>query len=99
MADTAPAKQSPTAEAIVTITNLKGLHARASSKFVECAESFSAEITVTRGNQSVDGKSILDVMMLAAGPGSEIQLEAIGEDAGAAISALSALIEAKFDEE
>lgn len=86
-------------EAIVVIRNVKGLHARASAKFVKCAEKFDAQITVTRDGQSVGGTSIMGLMMLAAGPGSELHLAAAGPQAPEALQALVRLVEAGFDEE
>ena len=81
------------------ITNQRGLHARASAKFVKCAESFDAEVTVTRDGQSVGGPSIMGLMMLAAGPGTEIFLTATGPEAPEALEALVALVVAGFGEE
>jgi phosphocarrier protein len=86
-------------EAIVTIRNRKGLHARASAKFVKCAETFDAAITVTRDGHSVGGTSIMGLMMLAAGPGSQLHLRAEGRDAPEALEALVALVEAGFGED
>jgi phosphocarrier protein len=83
----------------VEITNKRGLHARASAKFAKLAGDFDAVITVQRDGQSVDGQSIMDLMMLAAGPGAILDLEAEGPDAEAALDALVALIDARFDEE
>ncbi|HVY41575.1 MAG: HPr family phosphocarrier protein [Bacteroidota bacterium] len=91
------ASDKPRAE--VTIRNKKGLHARASAKFVKCAESFDAVVRVTRDGQTVGGGSIMGLMMLAAGPGSSILIEAEGPQAPEAIDALVALVEAGFDEE
>ena len=65
----------------IEIVNKKGLHARASAKFVQCAEQFDAAITVTRGHESVGGTSIMGLMMLAAGPGVTITIQATGTDA------------------
>lgn len=87
------------ASASVLIRNLKGLHARASAKFVKCAETFDAAITVTRDGQSVGGTSIMGLMMLAATPGSHIDISAQGPDAEAALAALVALVESGFGEE
>jgi phosphocarrier protein len=81
------------------IANRKGLHARASAKFVKCAEQFDAEIRVTRGSESVGGTSIMGLMMLAAGLGSTITIEAEGPDADAALRALAILIETGFGED
>ena len=86
-------------EAKVIIRNRKGRHARASAKFVKCAENFDAEITVTRDGQSVGGTSIMGLMMLAAGPGTEILLSATGVEAPEAIEALVALVVAGFGED
>ncbi len=83
----------------VEITNKRGLHARASAKFAKLAAEFDAEISVSRDGQSVDGQSIMDLMMLAAGPGSTVDIQAEGPDAEAALDALVALIAARFDEE
>ncbi|HEY5084481.1 MAG TPA: HPr family phosphocarrier protein, partial [Rhizomicrobium sp.] len=68
----------------IEIINKKGLHARASAKFVQCAEQFEAEITVTRGHESVGGTSIMGLMMLTAGPGITITIQATGKEAGPA---------------
>ncbi len=86
-------------EAVVTIRNRKGLHARASAKFVKCAETFDAQVTVTRDGQSVGGTSIMGLMMLAAGPGSELHLAAEGPEAPEALEALVALVDAGFGED
>jgi phosphocarrier protein len=93
---------SPQPNAVVRdieIINKKGLHARASAKFVQCAEQFDAAITVTRGHESVGGTSIMGLMMLAAGPGITITIQATGNDAGAAVDALCDLVGARFGEE
>lgn len=86
-------------EAVVIIRNVKGLHARASAKFVKCAESFEATITVTHHGNSVGGTSIMGLMMLAAGPGSELHIKAEGPQGPEALQALVRLVEAGFDEE
>lgn len=85
--------------ACVIIRNRKGLHARASAKFVKCAETFDATITVARDGHTVGGTSIMGLMMLAAGPGSSLEITVHGPDAEAALAALVALIEAGFGEE
>lgn len=90
---------SNTPRATVTIRNRKGLHARASAKFVKCAESFEATVRVTRDGQTVGGSSIMGLMMLAAGPGSSIEIEAEGAQAPEAIEALVALVESGFGED
>ena len=82
-----------------TIINKKGLHARASAKIVEAASRFQSQITVTKDGQSVDARSIMGLMMLAASMGSEIVIEARGADADDAMRAMLALVEAKFGEE
>jgi phosphocarrier protein HPr len=92
-------KNSKRPEAVVIIRNLKGLHARASAKFVKCAELFDANITVNRDGQSVGGTSIMGLMMLAAGPGSELHITSEGPQGPEALQALVALVEAGFDEE
>ena len=83
----------------VVICNQRGLHARAAARFVKLAEQFEAEIWVEREGQSVSGRSIMGLMMLAAGPGSPILLSASGPDAADAIAALARLVESKFDED
>jgi phosphocarrier protein HPr len=85
--------------ALVTIRNRKGLHARASAKFVKCAETFDAEVVVIRDGQSVGGTSIMGLMMLAAGPGSVLSIRAEGADSGPALAALIALVEDGFGED
>jgi phosphocarrier protein HPr len=81
------------------IINKRGLHARASAKFVQTVERFNAEVWVTRGSETVGGTSILGLMMLAAGPGTTIVVSAIGPDAQAVVTAISELVESKFSEE
>ena len=81
------------------IINKRGLHARASAKFVQMVEKFNAEVWVTRGSETVGGTSIMGLMMLAAGPGSHITIRASGSDAAAAVDALCALVTARFGEE
>jgi phosphocarrier protein len=84
---------------VVTIVNTKGLHARASAKFVQCAVKFDARVTVTKDGNGVSGSSIMGLMMLGAGIGSEISLAASGRQAEAALDALEALIANKFGED
>jgi phosphocarrier protein len=81
------------------IINQRGLHARASAKFVKCAEGFDASVTVSRDGQSVPGTSIMGLMMLAASMGTSITVEVSGPQAQAAMEALSTLVASKFDEE
>jgi phosphocarrier protein len=83
----------------VEIVNKKGLHARASAKFVQTAEKYDAAITVTRGHETVGGTSIMGLMMFAAGPGTKVLIKATGKDAAAAVKALCALVEGHFGEE
>ena len=83
----------------VEIINERGLHARASAKFVKAAAPFDAEITVSRDDHTVNAQSIMGLMMLAAGPGSFIEIEAEGPDAEAAIETLARLIADRFEEE
>ncbi len=83
----------------LAITNQRGLHARASAKFVKCAESFDADITVSRDGMSVPATSIMGLMMLGAAMGTTISVEARGREAEAALEALTQLVGAKFDEE
>jgi phosphocarrier protein HPr len=87
------------AAAVCEIVNERGLHARASAKFVKLASEFESEVTVTRESQTVDARSIMGLMMLAAGPGASIEIAAEGPDAQAAVDALIRLVETKFDEE
>jgi phosphocarrier protein HPr len=82
----------------ITISNKLGLHARASAKLTKLAGGFRSEVHVSRNGRRVNAKSIMGVMMLAAGLGSEIEIETDGEDEAAAMSALRALIESKFGE-
>jgi len=81
------------------IINKRGLHARASAKFVQMVERFNAEVWVTRGNETVGGTSIMGLMMLSAGPGTTIIVSAAGPEAEAAILAISELVAGKFNEE
>ena len=89
----------PTAEAEVAIQNRLGLHARPAMMFVEAASNYSSQITVHKGSQSVDGKSIMQMMMLAATQGTRLRITAQGSDAEEAIAALTQLVDSKFDEE
>ena len=81
------------------IINKRGLHARASAKFVQMVEKFSAEVWVTRGSETVGGTSIMGLMMLTAGPGTTITIEVSGADAAEAMEALVALVSSGFGEE
>jgi phosphocarrier protein len=83
----------------VTICNQRGLHARAAARFVKLASTFDAEVTVERNGQSVGGQSIMGLMMLAAGIGSEVTIGARGREAEAALEALAELVRRGFDED
>jgi phosphocarrier protein HPr len=83
----------------MNIVNQRGLHARASAKFVKCAEGFDAAVVVSKDGQSVPGTSIMGLMMLAASIGTSIEVEASGPEAEAAMSALEDLVTRKFDED
>ena len=91
-------RQSSLLHRDLTIVNKRGLHARASARFVQTAELFDAEITVTKDATTVGGTSIMGLMMLAAGPGSVIQVAAEGPEANAALEAIAALIADYFGE-
>lgn len=82
----------------VTIRNELGLHARAATRLVECANGFQSAVWLTHENKRVDGKSILGLLTLAAGPGMSVRIETDGHDAQAALEALSSLIESGFGE-
>lgn len=88
-----------TASTHVTIINKLGLHARPAMSFVDTASGFKSEIQVTKDGQVVDGKSIMQLMMLAATEGTELHIEAEGPDAEQAVAALVKLVDSKFDEE
>jgi phosphocarrier protein HPr len=97
-ADAASPRADPLVRVFV-ICNKKGLHARASAKFVQTVEKFDAEVRVTRGNETVGGTSIMGLMMLAAAPGTSITVEATGNEAAEVMEALAALIASRFGEE
>lgn len=97
MSDTGNAQDA--IERTVEITNKKGLHARASAKFVQAVENFDADVTVTRGSETVGGTSIMGLMMLAAGPGTSITIRASGKDAIEAMNAICALVNSRFGED
>ena len=84
---------------VLTIVNTKGLHARASAKFVQCAAKFDADVTVAKDGSSVSGTSIMGLMMLGAGIGSEIAVSAAGREAEAALEAIATLVASKFGED
>ena len=84
---------------VLEIRNKKGLHARASAKFVQTVEKFDADVKVRRGQEVVGGTSILGLMTLAAGPGSSITVEATGREANEVVEALAALVGGRFTEQ
>lgn len=88
-----------TSSSTLQIENVRGLHARASAKFVKCAEQFDAEIMVSCKGHSVPGVSIMGLMMLGACPGSKIDVVASGPDHKEALSALALLVQQKFGED
>ncbi|MEA2985328.1 MAG: phosphocarrier protein HPr [Alphaproteobacteria bacterium] len=84
---------------VLEIVNKKGLHARASAKFVQTVEKFDAEVTVTRGGETVGGTSIMGLMMLSAATGTEITVEASGKQAADVMDAITELVASGFGEE
>ena len=96
--DTAASSDRALAQQL-TIVNRKGLHARASARFVRTAECFEAEIKVVRDGQAVSGHSIMGLMMLGAGPGSTILVQATGKQAREALDAITTLVNNGFDED
>jgi phosphocarrier protein HPr len=93
------AKKGKSAHKELIIQNKLGIHARPAAMFVKTANQFSCEIFVEKDGERVNGKSIMGLMMLAAGPGSKLTIYTEGEDGAAAIAAIEALIKRKFDEE
>ncbi len=83
----------------LTIANKSGIHARPAAMFVKVATRFGSDIFVEKDGEKINGKSIMGLMMLAAGPGSKVTLHVKGADANAAITELEALVQRKFDEE
>ena len=96
--DTPPSRDGAVVR-VMHICNEKGLHARASAKFVQMVEKFDADVRVMRCGENVGGKSILGLMTLGAGPGTDITVDACGKDAEAVIAALDALISGRFGED
>ena len=82
----------------VVVPNALGLHARAAARFVQMAARFASQIRVSRGDRTVDGKSLMGVLLLAASQGSSLRIEADGADAQAALDALAALVAGGFGE-
>jgi phosphocarrier protein len=107
MSEGPPPVSDPTADAngsvarVLKICNQKGLHARAAAKFVQLAETFDASVRVKGGacGEPCDGTSILDLLMLGAGPGTTITVEATGPQAVEAVEALAALVSGRFTED
>ena len=97
--DPGPSVPSGAVSREIAIINKRGLHARASAKFVQMVERFNAEVWVTRGGETVGGTSIMGLMMLSAGPGTTIVVSAIGPEAQAAVDAITELVASKFNEE
>ena len=95
----APQPQDGSLRRVLEIVNKKGLHARASAKFVQTVEKFDAQVTVTRGSESVGGTSIMGLMMLSAATGTEITVEAKGKQAAEAMEAITELVTSGFGEE
>ena len=96
-------KSAPVSESaevrVFEIVNKKGLHARASAKFCQIVERYDADVRVTRGNETVGGNSIMGLMMLGAGIGTKIKVEASGNEAAAVADALEKLVTGGFGEE
>lgn len=88
-----------TATRQVEVRNRLGLHARAAARFVHTANRFQARVSVSRGGRTMDGKSILGILLLQAAQGTSLDLAAEGDDAGAALEALAALVESGFGED
>jgi phosphocarrier protein HPr len=83
----------------LVVLNKSGIHARPAALFVKTANRFGSDIFVEKDGEKINGKSIMGLMMLAAGPGSKVTVHAKGDDAAAAINELEALVKRKFDEE
>ncbi|MFS0741646.1 HPr family phosphocarrier protein [Brevundimonas sp. 3P9-tot-E] len=90
---------APSAQAVLNICNQRGLHARASAKFVKLASEFESEIKVTRDGVTVDARSIMGLLMLGAGIGCGVEVKAEGPDAAEAVAALTDLVARRFDED
>ncbi len=96
--DAKPPLRAGAVVSVLTICNRKGLHARASARFVQTVEKFDADVRVMRCGEIVGGTSIMGLMMLAAAPGTSITVEATGREAAEVIAALAALIDSRFGE-
>jgi phosphocarrier protein HPr len=107
MSDDAPSPENSAGPSVpagavyreLPIINKRGLHARASAKFVQMVERFNAEVWVTKGGETVGGTSIMGLMMLSAGPGTSIVVSAAGPEAQTALDAITELVASKFNEE
>jgi phosphocarrier protein HPr len=102
ISECAPDEKPAGGDAVVrvfAICNRKGLHARASAKFVQTVEKFDADVRVKRCGETVGGTSIMGLMMLAAAPGTSITVEATGKEAAEVIDALAALVNSRFGED
>jgi phosphocarrier protein HPr len=95
----APSSSSAAVTREIAIVNKRGLHARASAKFVQMVERFNADVSVTRNGETVGGTSIMGLMMLSAGIGTTIMVSATGAEAEAAVAALAELVGNKFNED
>jgi phosphocarrier protein len=91
--------ESGTLSRDLPIINRKGLHARATAKFVQCVEQFQSEITVSKSGETVGGTSIMGILTLGAGIGSTITVSAKGSDAAAALDAIQSLVGSRFGED
>ncbi len=98
MSSGAPTK-SPVHRQEVTITNKQGIHARPSSQFVKLASKFTCDVFLEKDGETINGKSIMGLLMLAAGPGSRLTIVCAGDRAEEAVAELSALVNAKFGED
>lgn len=102
MSDDAPSRDASaarTARRTVTVVNERGLHARAAAKFAQVTGQFRARVRVRRGDLEVSGLSIMGLMMLAAAPGTEIEIIAVGQEAEHAVAALARLVADRFGED
>ncbi|MBB5049050.1 phosphocarrier protein [Rhodopseudomonas rhenobacensis] len=98
-ANPAPGASNEPVSIEIPIVNKRGLHARASAKFVQMVERFNAEVWVTRNGETVGGTSIMGLMMLSAGIGTSVTVSAVGPQAKEAVNALAGLLASKFGEE
>lgn len=92
-------RETPSVHTQLTLTNTLGLHARAAALFVRTLSGFQAQITVSWGDRTVNGRSVIELMTLGAPQGSVLNVQGTGEDAAAALAALATLVEKRFDEE